>query len=64
MKNMHSMAKAELDLISDVDMCVFLKKVWERMFRISLKEIVKMTINIYRLIIQKRSKAYQTPRRK
>ena len=43
---MLSSTKVELDLISDVDMYLFFKKVWEVVSVISLEDTTKQTKNI------------------
>ena len=70
-----SMTKAELDLISDVEIISLLTCIWFLKLgircsvsynpkRYSIIDLIKDLISIYRLMIQNRSKAYYVPRRK
>ena len=54
---MLNIKKVELELITDPDIFIFFKKVWEVDFLIFLVAITKPTINIYNLMIQNKNQS-------
>ena len=57
---MLSVTKVKLDLISDVDMYLFLKKIWEMVFLIFLKNIAKVNNKYLKSYDPKKSTKYIT----